>query len=225
MPAKLVQNHFLVFTHKVRLTPLLLNDSQNSFEIFSIDSTAEFVSCFQSQRPGCLITDTNNDFFDYPNVNMMSRLLPVIMVTNSNSVRRAADAARKGAHTVLRDFSNETRVRDSVRSACFADAIGTNSPSEVRVRINQLTTKERQVIYMSIRGKTTKMISNELNVCHQTVDKHKKRGLSKLKSSSVVDLMNTLMDCQRRASGVKVFETGSLQGQHARRPIPQENHN
>ena len=215
-PQKLVQNHFLVFVHNLRLSPLLLNDNHNSFEVFSINSTAEFVNCFQSQRPGCLITDTNNDFFDCPNLNMMSRLLPVIMVTNSNSVRKAADAARKGAHTVLRDFSNEERIRDAVRAACFADAFGDHSPSVLRTRINDLTTKERQVVYMSLRGKTTKMISNELNVCHQTVDKHKKRALSKLSASSVIDLMNILMDCQRKASGVRVFETERLQAPKSR---------
>ena len=60
------------------------------------------------------------------------------------------------------------------------------------------------MIYMSLRGKTTKMISGELGVCHQTVDKHKKRALSKLKASSVVDLMNMLLDSQRLAQGITV---------------------
>ena len=197
-------NHFLVFVYNLKLSPMLLNDNGSSFEVFSITSTSEFVNCFQSQRPGCLITDTNNDFFSFPNLNMMSRLLPVVMVTNSSSVRAAADAAKKGAHSVLRDFSNQDRIRDAVRAACFADSRGELSPYNMRLRIQKLTSKERQVVYMSLRGKTTKMISGELGVCHQTVDKHKKRALSKLKASSVVDLMNILLDSQRLAQGVTV---------------------
>ncbi len=199
-----VQNHFLVFVYNLKLSPMLLNDDGNSFEVFSINSTSEFVNCFQSQRPGCLVTDTNNDFFSFPNLNMMSRLLPIVMVTNTSSVRAAVDATHKGAHSVLRDFSNHDRVREAVRSACFADSRGEYSPYSMRLRIQKLTSKERQVIYMSIRGKTTKMISGELGVCHQTVDKHKKRALSKLKASSVVDLLNMLLDSQRLAQGITV---------------------
>lgn len=199
------KNHFLVFVHKAKLSPLILNDQQNSFEVFSIGSTNEFVNCFQSQRPGCLITDTDNDFFSHANLNLMSRLLPVVMVTNSSSVTAAADAARKGAHAVLRNFNNEDKVRDAIRAACFADSRGESSPFEIRCRIEKLTTKERQVVYMSLRGKTTKMISGELGVCHQTIDKHKKRALSKLRSASVIDLMNTLLESHRIASGQSVY--------------------
>lgn len=197
-------NHFLVFVYNLKLSPMILNDNGNSFEVFSISSTSEFVNCFQSQRPGCLVTDTNNDFFSFPNLNMMSRLLPVVMVTNTSSIRAAVDAVHKGAHSVLRDFSNHNRIRDAIRAACFADSIGESSPHGMRLRIQKLTSKERQVVYMSLRGKTTKMISGELGVCHQTVDKHKKRALSKLKANSVVDLMNMLMDSQRLAHGITV---------------------
>lgn len=199
------KNHFLVFVHQHKLSPLILNDQQNSFEIFTIGTVTEFVNCFQSQRPGCLVTDTDNDFFSHANLNLMSRLLPVVMVTNSSSITTAADAARKGAHTVLRNFDNEDKVKDAIRSACFADSNGEYCPYEMRCRVNKLTTKERQVMYMSLRGKTTKIISGELGVCHQTIDKHKKRALSKLQSGSVVELMNTLLDTHRIASGQKVY--------------------
>ena len=126
------------------------------------------------------------------------------MVTNSSSTTAAADAARKGAHTVLRNFDNEDKVRSAIRSACFADSQGEQSPFDMRGRVDKLTTKERQVMYMSLRGKTTKMISGELGVCHQTIDKHKKRALSKLRAGSVVDLINMLMDTHRIASGQKL---------------------
>ena len=210
-----VRNHFLVFVYGVKLSPLILNDKLNSFEVFSLSSTSEFISCFQSQRPGCLVTDAQIDFFNYPNLNLMSRLMPVVMVTNSSSVTAAAAAGRKGAHSVLRDFNNDDRVRDAIRSACFADTGGESSPFSMRCRINKLTSKERQVIYMSLRGKTTKMISGELGVCHQTVDKHKKRALSKLRSNGVVDLMNLLLDSHRLATGVGSPSVETRQSQAA----------
>ncbi len=200
-PPREIRNHFLVFVYGVKLSPLILNDKLNSFEVFALSSPNEFVNCFQSQRPGCLVTDAAIDFFNYPNLNLMSRLMPVVMVTSSSSVSAAAAAGRKGAHSVLRDFTNQDKVRDAVRSACFADFRGDKAPHSVRGRLNKLTSKERQVVYMSLRGKTTKMISGELGVCHQTVDKHKKRALSKMNCNGVVDLMNLLLDSHRLASG------------------------
>ena len=74
----------------------------------------------------------------------------------------------------------------------------------MRKRIEKLTSKERQVVYMSLRGKTTKIISGELSVCHQTIDKHKKRALSKMKATSIVDLLNMLLESQRLAQGISV---------------------
>ncbi len=201
-PSRNSSNHYLVFVHNFRLSPLLLNDSVNSFEIYSINSRNEFVDCFQSQRPGCLVTSIHDDFLDYPNVNLMSRLMPLVMVTGSSSLTAAATAAKKGAHSVLKNLNYPDKLRDAVRNACFADARRDVGPFAMRCRIDKLTGKEKQVMYMSLRGKTTKMISNELGVCHQTVDKHKKRALSKLQASSVVELINLLMDAHRIAAGI-----------------------
>lgn len=220
-PPREFRNHFLVFVYGVKLSPLILNDKSNSFEVFTLASTNDFVDCFHSQRPGCLVTDAAVDFFNYPNLNLMSRLMPVVMVTNSSSVTAAAAAARKGAHSVLRDFNNHDKMSDAVRNACFADIRGDASPYTLRTRINKLTTKERQVIYMSIRGKTTKMISGELGVCHQTVDKHKKRALGKLRTNGVVDLINLLLESHRMASGVSVAQPSPSHG-HAPHRLPNQ---
>lgn len=194
--------HFLVFANKVKISPLLLNDTANSFEVYSINSRNEFVDCFQSQRPGCLITTTADDFLEEPNINLMSRLMPVVRITETSSTSDIVAAARKGAHSVLRNTSDSGKVRDAIRAACFSDLGHELAPFVMRCRIDKLTSKEKQVIYMSLRGKTTKVISSELEVCHQTVDKHKKRALSKLQATSVVDLMNMLLDSHRLARGI-----------------------
>lgn len=197
-----VMSHFLVFANNIKISPLLLNDDGSAFEIYSISSRNELVDCFQSQRPGCLVTTLDDGFLDYPNINLMSRLMPIVVVTNSSSVTVAAEAAKKGAHSVVRNLQDPDKFRSAVRNACFSDNSHELGPYSMRCRINKLTSKENQVLYMSLRGKTTKMISGELGVCHQTVDKHKKRALSKLKATSIVDLMNMLLDSHRIACGL-----------------------
>ena len=197
-----VMSHFLVFANNIKISPLLLNDDGSAFEIYSITSRNELVDCFQSQRPGCLVTTMDDGFLDHPNINLMSRLMPIVVVTNTSSVTTAAEAAKRGAHSVVRNLQDPEKFRIAVRNACFADNSHELGPFAMRCRINKLTSKENQVLYMSLRGKTTKMISGELGVCHQTVDKHKKRALSKLKATSIVDLMNMLMDSHRIACGL-----------------------
>ena len=195
-------SHFLVFANNIKISPLLLNDDGSAFEIYAISSRNELVDCFQSQRPGCLVTTMEDGFFDHPNINMMSRLMPIVVVINSSSVTAAAEATKRGAHSVVRNLHDPDKFRLAVRNACFSDNSHELGPYAMRGRINKLTSKENQVLYMSLRGKTTKMISGELGVCHQTVDKHKKRALSKLKATSIIDLMNMLQDSQRIACGM-----------------------
>lgn len=211
---KRVINHYLVFANNLKVTPLLLNDQSNSFEVYTINSRNEFVDCFQTLRPSCVFTTMEDDFLEYPNVNLMSRLMPVVMVTNSSSVSIAAEAAKRGVHAVLRNTNDPEKVRNAIRNACFADSGHDLSPLAIRLRINNLTGKEKQVAWLSLRGKTTKCISSELDVCHQTVDKHKKRALSKLKASSVVDLMNMLLDSHRIAAGGSCSRLSSLPRPH-----------
>lgn len=213
-PPKRVINHYMVFANNLKVTPLLLNDHSNSFEVYNINSRNEYVDCFQTLRPACVFTSMEDDFLDYPNINLMSRLMPVVMVINSSSVSTATEAAKRGVHTVLRNTNDPEKVRNAIRNACFADSGHDLSPLAIRLRINNLTNKEKQVAWLSLRGKTTKCISNELDVCHQTVDKHKKRALSKLKASSVVDLMNMLLDSHRLASGAACSRLGSLPRPH-----------
>ncbi len=219
-PPKRVINHYLVFANNLKVTPLLLNDQSNSFEVYTINSRNEYVDCFQTLRPGCVFTTMEDDFLDYPNINLMSRLMPVVMVTNSTSISIAAEAAKRGAHSILRNTNDPEKVRNAIRNACFADSGHDLSPLAIRLRINNLTSKEKQVAWLSLRGKTTKSISHELDVCHQTVDKHKKRAMSKLKASSVVDLMNMLLDSHRLAAGGACSRLCSLPRPHHLLPAP-----
>ena len=193
---------FSVYVYRLDLKLALLPGDQNSYETVSITSTSDFVNCFHSEGPGCLVTATDNDFFSVPNLDLMSRLFPVVMVTHSAALTDVISATKNGAYSVLRVFSDQESICKTVRDACNADISGENSPWVMRKRIANLTGKERQVIYLSIRGRTTKTISGDLGVCHQTIDKHKKRALSKLNASSVVELINMLMDAQALTCGV-----------------------
>ncbi len=213
-PPKPVINHYLVFANNLKVTPLLLNDQSNSFEVCTVNSRNDYVDCFQTLRPSCIFTTMEDDFLDYPNINLMSRLMPVVMVTNSSSVSAAAEAAKRGAHSILRNTNDPEKVRNAIRNACFSDSGHDLSPLAIRLRINNLTSKEKQVAWLSLRGKTTKSISSELDVCHQTVDKHKKRALSKLKALSIVDLMNMLLDSHRLAAGGACARLSSLPRPH-----------
>ena len=125
-------------------------------------------------------------------INRNCRLLPTILVTSQPTYDFAVSAARLGAYGIIYNGREIESIRDTIRRACMADVSGSNNPYKMRCRIGTLTAKERQVIYKSLQGKTTKNIAGELSVCHQTIDKHKKRALQKLKATSVVELMNML---------------------------------
>ncbi len=185
---------FTVFVYQANLSPLIF-EGANSFRQYEIQpvSTLEEISGSFRQVPGCLLAGVEHDLArQLEAINRSCRLLPVVLVTSNPTYDFAVKAARHGAFGIIHNPRDIGAIRDTIQRACHADISGASSPFKIRCRISKLTSKERQVIHRSLHGNTTKSIAAELNVCHQTIDKHKKRALQKLKATSVVDLMNML---------------------------------
>jgi len=196
---------FSVFSHQINLSGLALEEHGVTFDHHPLMSTSELGDCFKSQRPGCLVVNADYDLREFLSIfSRTFKLLPVVMVTSGRSLDLAVSAAKHGAHSVVCQTHGVHFLKNAIHEACLADVSGDCNPHMLRCRINSLTRKEKQVIFLSMRGKSTKSIANELNVCHQTIDKHKKRALYKLRCSSVVSVMNLITECRNQAANLKI---------------------
>ena len=187
-------HQFTVFVFRANFSPRIFENCPEfrNFEIQPVNSLQEITGSFR-QVPGCLLAGVERDLRGQMEaINRSCRLMPTVLVTSSPTYDFAVRAAKLGAYGIIYNAREIDSIRNTIRRACLADVTGENNPFTMRCRISTLTAKERQVIHKSLQGKTTKSIAAELSVCHQTIDKHKKRALQKLKASSVVDLMNML---------------------------------
>ena len=185
---------FTVFVYQANFSARIFENSHEfrNFEIQPVGSLQEISGSFR-QVPGCLLAGVERDLRGQMEaINRNCRLLPTLLITSKPTYEFAVNAARLGAYGIIHNPREIDSIRGTIRRACLADVNGENNPFTMRCRISTLTAKERQVIHKSLQGKTTKSIAAELNVCHQTIDKHKKRALQKLKAGSVVNLMNML---------------------------------
>lgn len=118
--------------------------------------------------------------------------LPIIFVTGHGDVPMAVEAMQKGAV----DFIQKP-FRDQELLDCIGEAFSTNrssrdaqkQKSEVAMRINKLTNREREVMDLVVTGKPNKVMAYELGVSQRTVEIHRARVMEKMAARSLADLV------------------------------------
>lgn len=81
---------------------------------------------------------------------------------------------------------------EAIKAACKRDGMGEFPPSLMRAKYSKLTTREREVIRLFLKGDNTKIIAKRLGITFQTVDKHRGRALRKFEVRSVSELASHL---------------------------------
>lgn len=93
--------------------------------------------------------------------------------------------------------TSETAFRNMVAEAISQSEIRyTQARNHERLQkaLRSLTPRELQVLRLSSTGMTTRDIAESLEMSPSTADKHRRRALSKLGASTVVELVNTIID-------------------------------
>ena len=143
--------------------------------------------------------------------------LPVVVLSDSDTVDRVVDAIGKGARGYI---STETSLDVAVEAIKIVQAGGTfvpassllaayqrNAvPAEPRLEFNSMFTSRQAAVVEALRlGKANKTIAYELNMCESTVKVHVRNIMKRLKAQNrtqvaylVGQLMRSPEDSQRR---------------------------
>lgn len=118
--------------------------------------------------------------------------LPVIMITGHGDIDMAVRAMKLGATDfITKPFSAQAlldRIQDVLRrvaEAASSDADGNSAIS----RLEQLTTREREVFDRIVAGDSNKAIAIDLGISVRTVESHRARLMEKLHAKTLVDLV------------------------------------
>ena len=118
--------------------------------------------------------------------------LPVIFITGRGNIPMSVRAMKDGAVDFLPKPFEEKDLLEAISRAIEKDRKGKKKQREIdriKVRINTLTAREREVLGWVITGMLNKQIAYELGTSEKTIKVHRGRILSKMKADSVAELV------------------------------------
>lgn len=174
---------------------LTLMIAQESIEVNAFASAEAFLEACQFQHFGCVIIDIRmpgmNGMQLQEELSKRNILLPVIFLTGHGDIPMSVRAIKAGAVDFLTKPVTRERLLASVRSAILeCERICTESAShqDARMRLADLTDRERDVMTLAIQGYPNKEIARRLGISHRTVEIHKSKIMHKTGSINLLDL-------------------------------------
>ncbi|MDD5056974.1 MAG: LuxR C-terminal-related transcriptional regulator [Sideroxydans sp.] len=172
----------------------LFDQAKLRYEIFT---TAEaFLETCNVERPGCLLLDMSVPEMGGAELHrlLVQRhvVLPVIILTTLSDARGALAVLKNGALDFFEKPVEGEALLESVRNAISLDSANRRAlrhQHEVRQLFEQLTRREREILNSMLESKSSREISELLNMSARTVEFHRARLMKKLGATSLVELV------------------------------------
>jgi two-component system response regulator FixJ len=160
------------------------------------ESATNFLAAVPGMNRGCLVTDLRMP--DMSGVDLLARLsaanalMPAIVITGHGDVPMAVAAMKAGALDFIeKPFEDELLIA-AIRRA--AERIGgtpsaADDATAVLSRLDQLTERERQVLFSVVAGLPNKTIAYDLNISPRTVEVHRANVMTKMQAKSLPELV------------------------------------
>jgi FixJ family two-component response regulator len=165
-------------------------------QVETFNSAEEFLARPRFPSPGCLIADVTLPGLD--GLELQNRIadrpeVPVIFLTFQRDIRLSVRAMKAGAVDYLTKPLNDDAVLNAIESAvaCSQGALLQEARvRDLRTRYKTLSARERQVMWLVVRGLLNKQIAAELAISEITVKAHRGKVTQKMAADSLPDLVN-----------------------------------
>ena len=118
--------------------------------------------------------------------------IPIIFMTGHGDIPMSVKAMKAGAIDFLTKPFRDQDILDAVVKAIERDKKRRDSEkgvSELRIRFDSLTSREREVMTQVAAGLMNKQIAAELGIAEITVKVHRAHVMQKMKARSLIDLI------------------------------------
>ena len=169
---------------------------EGGFDCRPFASATAFLDVASALLPGCVVLDIRSA--GASGLTMLTELkarripLPAIVIGASGEVETAVRAMKAGAAEFLQAPHAASALQTAVASALASlrDAGEQDEIVEVaRIRIAEMTTRERQVLEGLLAGETNKMIARRLDLSPRTVEVHRAHLMERLGTRTLPELV------------------------------------
>lgn len=164
------------------------------------ESAAGFLDQLEEAPPGVVVTDVRMPGMS--GLELVRRLkvrepsLPIIMITGHGDVPLAVEAMKAGVVDFLEKPFDEQSLLAAIRSA-LADRSKADSDEagreRIRLALEELTPREREVLEGVVEGKLNKMIAHDLSISPRTVEVYRANVMSKTGARGLSELVRMVM--------------------------------
>jgi FixJ family two-component response regulator len=162
----------------------------------TFESAQSFLDAFDAARPGCLVLDVRMAHMSglvlEGKLAEMGADIPIVFISGHGDISMAVGAIKRGAVDFVPKPYQEQHLLDAVNEALRCDALARAAPlngSGLTERLQMLTSREREVLDLALKGHSCKMIARELGISHRTVELHRSHLLEKLEVASITELL------------------------------------
>jgi len=173
----------------------------------AFDSAEAFLEMIEGAhlppRPACLLLDVRMPgmsglaLFERLVERGLHQALPVIFLTGHADVPTAVSAVKRGAFDFCEKPFSDNALVDRVEQALAQSATIVQAQqvrARLRLRLGELTDRERAVMQLVIEGLPNKRIADQLDISVRTVEVHRARVFDKMEVKSAVELANLLRE-------------------------------
>jgi DNA-binding NarL/FixJ family response regulator len=180
-------------------------DSEAGFTVVGEAATGvEALSLASELRPDVVVLDLSmpgeSGFRVAAKLRSESPETRVLILSMHDNAEYVVEAVRAGAHGYLLKDAAATELRNAIRAVCrgesyfspqvagrLSEAVRGGHPAQ-HGTVDQLTSREREVLVGVAQGKTNKEIASDLGISHRTVETHRESLMRKLQIRTVAEL-------------------------------------
>jgi FixJ family two-component response regulator len=169
------------------------------YRVETYASAEEFLKCDRSEAAGCAVLDLQMPGLGglelQKSLARAEEPLPVIFLTGHGDISSSVCAMKAGAVDFLTKPVQGDQLLDAVRQALARDAEARETRRHKRdwdTRYESMTSREREVFSLVVRGFPNKQIADMLGISERTVKAHRAQMMHKMGVQSPAELGRTV---------------------------------
>lgn len=172
-------------------------------QVESYTSGPDFLTAYESDRPGCLLLDMAMPGMSGLEVqaalNTLGLTIPIIFLTGHGDIPMAVRAVQAGAVDFLEKPIQGVALLERVRRALALDLEWRKTQGRtlaIQQRHAKLSPREREIMTLTVSGLTSKEIARKLDISPRTVEVHRTHVMYKMGAANLADLVNMASCCR-----------------------------